>query len=173
MYSLSERLGFLRLHAGKHHVGETEKSTYLGVRQMDYAFTASVGMEFEPEDSHSGAGFLLFQNRRNFLRAEIRSENQNPTISVIETIDGQEQIRKTISIEEGLVEILFQAEEQLGRVSIVQNGETKIVAENIDLRPYSTEYAGGFVGCTMGMYASAYGRETKDYADVAWFAVRK
>ena len=115
----------------------------------------------------------MFQNHRNFLRAEIRSENQNSKISVIETIDGQEQIRKTISIEEGLVEILFQAEEQLGRVSIVQNGETRIVAENIDLRPYSTEYAGGFVGCTMGMYVSAYGRETKDYADVAWFAVRK
>ena len=27
-YSLSERPGFLRLHAGKHHAGETEKSTY-------------------------------------------------------------------------------------------------------------------------------------------------
>ena len=172
-YSLSERPGFLRLHAGKHHAGETEKSTYLGVRQMSYTFTTSLGMEFIPKDSHSGAGFLLFQNHRNFLRAEIRSENQNSKISVIETIDGQEQIRKTISIEEGLVEILFQAEEQLGRVSIVQNGETRIVAENIDLRPYSTEYAGGFVGCTMGMYASAYGRENKDYADVAWFAVRK
>ena len=79
---------------------------------------------------------------------------------------------KTTSIEKGLVEILFQVEEQLGKISIVQNEEVREVVGDIDLRPYSTEYAGGFVGCTMGMYASAYGRESKDYADVAWFAVR-
>ena len=172
MYSLSERPGFLRLQAGKHHVGEKAVSTYVGVRQMSYTFTTSLGMEFIPKDSHSGAGFLLFQNHRNFLRAEIRMQNQNSILCVIETIDGQEKVLKTTSIEKGLVEILFQVEEQLGKISIVQNEEVREVAGDIDLRPYSTEYAGGFVGCTMGMYASSYGMESKDYADVAWFAIR-
>ena len=153
MYSLSQRPGFQRLYAGNHHVGETEKSTYLGVRQMSYTFTTFLGMEFIPKDSHSGAGFLLFQNHRNFLRAEIRKQNQNSILCVIETIDGQEKALKTISLEKGLVEILFQVEEQRGKVSIVQNGEARAVTENIDLRHYSTEYAGGFVGCTVGMYA--------------------
>ncbi|MFQ7551204.1 MAG: hypothetical protein ACLRMZ_13870 [Blautia marasmi] len=31
----------------------------------------------------------------------------------------------------------------------------------MDLRPYTTEYAGGFVGCTMGVFASSYGKEEK------------
>ena len=61
----------------------------------------------------------------------------------------------------------------MGRIYIVQNGETRPVAEAVDLRPYSTEYAGGFVGCTMGMYASAYGKESQDYADFAWFIVKQ
>lgn len=99
-------------------------------------------------------------------------QNQNSILCVIETIDGQEKALKTTSIEKGLVEILFQVEEQLGKISIVQNEEVREVVGDIDLRPYSTEYAGGFVGCTMGMYASSYGMESKDYADVAWFAVR-
>lgn len=173
MYSLSERPGFLRLKAGKYHVGEKAASTYVGIRQMSYTFTTSLGMEFMPKDSHSGAGFLLFQNHRNFLRAEIRNQNKNRILCVIETIDGQERVLKIVLLGKGLVEILFHAEEQLGEVSIVQNGETRVVVENIDLRPYSTEYAGGFVGCTMGMFASSYGSESQDYADVAWFAVKK
>lgn len=173
MYSLHARPGFLRLQAGRHHVGEKGRSTYLGVRQMGYTFTVSAGLEFIPKDSHSGAGVLLFQNHRNFLRAEIRNENEERTISVIETIDGQERVLGTASICEGLIEILFQAEEQVGRIYIVQNGETRPVAEAVDLRPYSTEYAGGFVGCTMGMYASAYGKESQDYADFAWFIVKQ
>ena len=37
------------------------------------------------------------------------------------------------------------------------------------LLPYTTEEAGGFVGCTIGMYASANGQDSSNYADFAWF----
>ena len=41
--------------------------------------------------------------------------------------------------------------------------------EEISLLPYTTEEAGGFVGCTIGMYASSNGMESKNHADFAWF----
>ncbi len=42
-------------------------------------------------------------------------------------------------------------------VYYVVGGSTACLADAIDLRPYSTESAGGFTGCTVGMYASANG----------------
>ena len=44
-----------------------------------------------------------------------------------------------------------------------------LIAEDISLLPYTTEEAGGFVGCTIGMYASANGQDSSNYADFAWF----
>ena len=51
-------------------------------------------------------------------------------------------------------------------------GDWKYVMENVDLRPLSTEKAGGFVGCTAGMYASGNGRADSGYADFAWFSYK-
>ncbi len=39
------------------------------------------------------------------------------------------------------------------------------VAEKISLLPYTTEEAGGFVGCTVGMYASSNGSNSNNYAE--------
>ena len=46
-----------------------------------------------------------------------------------------------------------------------------MVQDKIDLIPYTTEEAGGFVGCTIGMYASSNGTAVQNvnYADFLWF----
>jgi xylan 1,4-beta-xylosidase len=51
-------------------------------------------------------------------------------------------------------------------------GITACLADAVDLRPYSTESAGGFTGCTVGMYSSANGTRSGSEAAFAWFAVR-
>ena len=50
-----------------------------------------------------------------------------------------------------------------------RDGRERLIAEDISLLPYTTEEAGGFVGCTIGMYASANGQDSSNYADFAWF----
>lgn len=42
------------------------------------------------------------------------------------------------------------------------------VAEKISLLPYTTEEAGGFVGCTVGMYASSNGSNSDNYAEFSY-----
>lgn len=51
-----------------------------------------------------------------------------------------------------------------------QNGVKHCMARDVDIRPLSTEIAGGFTGCTVGMYASAEGAKSSGYADFGWFA---
>ena len=51
-----------------------------------------------------------------------------------------------------------------------QNGVKHCMAQGVDLRPLSTEIAGGFTGCTVGMYASAEGADSSSFADFGWFS---
>ena len=44
----------------------------------------------------------------------------------------------------------------------------KVAEKKISLLPYTTEEAGGFVGCTVGMYASSNGSNSDNYADFSY-----
>ena len=70
-----------------------------------------------------------------------------------------------------LVEIQLRASKQQAQVWMVEDGKLILVQDNIDLLPYTTEEAGGFVGCTVGMYATSnkVSSEAVNYADFAWF----
>ena len=45
-----------------------------------------------------------------------------------------------------------------------QNGKNACVAKEIDLSFLSTEITGGFIGCTVGMYASANGTASTNHS---------
>ena len=48
-------------------------------------------------------------------------------------------------------------------------GESVCVCKEVSLFAYTTEEAGGFVGCTVGMYASSNGTDSGNYADYLSF----
>lgn len=43
----------------------------------------------------------------------------------------------------------------------------------ISLLPYTTEEAGGFVGCTVGMYASSNGSNSDNYAEFSYIMLTR
>ena len=45
----------------------------------------------------------------------------------------------------------------------------KVLQRNVNSINLSTEIAGGFVGCTIGMYATSNGEVSNNYADFYWF----
>lgn len=89
---------------------------------------------------------------------------------VVEHIKGISNIISGTEIGKGMAEIILRAENQKASVYIKTEGEQKLAAENINLLPYTTEEAGGFVGCTAGMYASSNGENSSNYADFAWLS---
>ena len=44
-----------------------------------------------------------------------------------------------------------------------------LVAEQVDTSSLSTEVAGGFVGCCIGMFSSSNGTSSDQVADFDWF----
>lgn len=167
-YSLKARKGFLRLFAGKGKIEDKTNSSYLGVRQKDYCFEACTGLEFTPSGNES-AGLVYYQNHENHLRMEIKNKEGGRAFYVVEHIHGKDNVLSVTDIEpDGLAEIVLRAENQTASVWIKVCGKNMLAAENINLLPYTTEEAGGFVGCTIGMYASANGDDSSNYADFAW-----
>lgn len=171
-YSLSERPGYLRLYTREERISEKKTSSYLGLRQRDYSFSVSAGVEFEPSSEDETAGLVLYQNHANHLRLEIVKAGDARSFRVSSFIREKEEVLAVVPVEDqGLLEIRLRAADQKADVWIFGKTVKKKVAGDISLLPYTTEEAGGFVGCTVGMYASANGAKTDGYADFAWISM--
>ena len=170
-YSLSHRPGMLRLYTKKEKISDCNHCSYFGIRQKNYAFYAETGMEFEPKQECETAGMVLYQNHENHLRMEIRKRADENYFVVTACIHGEERILTEKPAGEGrqFFKIRIHCDRQKARIWLFQDGRERLIAEDISLLPYTTEEAGGFVGCTIGMYASANGQDSSNYADFAWF----
>lgn len=166
-YSLKARKGFLRIFTRKEKIEDKTNASYFGIRQKDYCFEVRTGLEFMPANNES-AGLVYYQDNANHLRMEIRKKGNSRAFYVTEHIQNSSNIISETEIADGMAEIILRAENQKASVWIKTEGEQKLAAENINLLPYTTEEAGGFVGCTAGMYASANGEISSNYADFAW-----
>lgn len=170
IYSLSERAGMLRLYCRKEKITEKNYSSYLGLRQKSYCFEVETGIEFNPKTENEAAGLVLYQNNENHLRFEIKLVEDKKVFEITSCICGEEtKIAETeINQCHKLLKIVVQCCDQEAGVWIGQEQELKSVAEKIPLIAYTTEAAGGFVGCTIGMYVSSNGEKSDNYADFAW-----
>jgi len=100
---------------------------------------------------------------------EIKKKDNGKAFYVVEHIHGKDNVISVTEIrQDGLAEIILRAENHTASVWIKTGSEKVLAAGNISLLPYTTEEAGGFVGCTIGMYASANGEKGSNYADFAW-----
>ena len=127
-------------------------------------------MEFVPQGDES-AGLVYYQNHDNHLRMEIKNYNNETFFVVTAHIHGKDNvITRTQINNSGLAEITMRAENQTAYIYIKTGGVQQLAAGNINLLSYTTEEAGGFVGCTIGMYASSNGSISNNYADFAWLS---
>jgi alpha-N-arabinofuranosidase len=100
---------------------------------------------------------------------EITKRGNGRSFCVTANIHGTKQIIAETGLEPfGLVEINIRANSQQADIWITEGDIRTQVVKEVDLLPYTTERAGGFVGCTMGMYASSNGEESANHGDFAW-----
>lgn len=170
MYSLQEKTGALRLFLRKERVSEPLPVSYMGIRQKDYRFHVSAGMKFTPRKSCETAGLLLYQNHENHLRFEIVQDGDGRYAVLISCVHGAESVNAKVPLPaEELIELHMEAAEQEAAFFVCDmEGRMTEAAAHVSLLPYTTEEAGGFVGCTIGMYASANGKKSDNYADFTW-----
>jgi alpha-N-arabinofuranosidase len=139
-----------------------DNPAYLGRRQQHQVFEAATSLEFVPASSAELAGMVYFQNERfNFVFGKTivdgkisvtldrTEEGITKRIAVVPLPEDhwREPLRMKISVDKGKGSFFF---------ACPQHGEGwHAVAEGVDVKNLSTRSAGGFVGATVGMFATS------------------
>lgn len=155
-YTLTEK--GLQMSFGKHTLKEKESPSYLALRQENHFFEAAAVLSTANLSERKKAGIALVQSNEYHLRAEVSSGVAGKIkIEGFLCKGGQDELvcsreilltGETLSLHlrvKGLTAEMFWENEE--------TGEDNLLFDKLDISSLSTEVAGGFVGCTVGMYA--------------------
>lgn len=128
-----------------------ENVSFVGLRQDCHAFEATATIYLDNLCTGTSGGLIVMQNNRYHLRFEVA----NWIGYVILCRDGMDERIATVRLNGTHAIIAITVYGLTASVLVRKNGdkEPEVVATDIDISDLSTEVAGGFVGCTVGMYA--------------------
>lgn len=145
---------------------EKASPSYVAIRQKHHAFKAYTKVKVSELSGKECAGIVLMQSDEYNLRVEANGE----MIKAILCEKGVDTVLGTLptaDVYEADKESVVLQLEVKGLTAACSVGGTVLGSASIS--SLSTEVAGGFVGCTVGMYASANGEPSDKYAGFASF----
>ena len=145
---------------------------YAALRVCGVDWQAETQLDFTPRTQFETAGLAYVQSSFSHLRTEKVLTDDGFALRLTTRENDKDKILAEQSIPDGPLTLRLIAHRLHMAVYYVVGGITACLADAIDLRPYSTESAGGFTGCTVGMYASANGAISDSKASFSWFAMR-
>lgn len=171
--SLSARPGYLRMYMRADTLKDNAEPAYLAIRQQHKECEAETSAEISFGDEGGCAGMALMQNNETHVRVECFGKDGGVGIRVIRCVQGSdEELCSADGIAAGKIGLKVSVHGLAAEVSYKCGGEWTKLISGIDIRPLSTESCGGFVGCTIGMYASGNGKDTGGYADFDHFTYK-
>ena len=144
----------LLLKAGKDDIKAKASPSFVAIRQQHHSFTAGAMLDVSDLKAGECAGLVLIQNNLYNLRAEVCDGECRMVLCKA----GKDEIIGSLAAAAGEVNVAIEVDGLTARASV--NGINLGEASVSDL---STEVAGGFVGCCVGMYASSLGRDSDTY----------
>jgi len=140
----------LRLLCQKAKLNEEKNTTFVGIRQDCHAFEAGVSLETDGLFEGAKAGIVLLQSNEFHLRLEYSGLRGYAVLCQ----NGVDEVITSDFLAEGKVSLVMQVFGTKANLLMGVGSEVKPLAMGIDISSLSTEVAGGFVGCTIGMYAT-------------------
>ena len=108
------------------------------------------------------------QSNEYHIRFEKYLEGEQESVRVISCVGGKDDVIASCKVPKGDMILKIVACGQKADFCYQVCGDQVLVACNVDIHFLSTEVAGGFVGCTIGMYASSNGTKSDNYAEYGW-----
>ena len=145
------------------------KMSYLGIRQDSHVFDAVAVLNTQNTLNGGKAGVVLFQSDNYQLRAEY----SGVSVSVILKRGDVEEELGSMVVAVYKVTILISVRGLTASIYVGEGNEVAPVVKDVDISDLSTEVAGGFVGCTVGIYAEGTEEvEENTYATFKSFSYR-
>jgi xylan 1,4-beta-xylosidase len=170
--------GVLSLQLRPQTVMGTDNPPFIARRQQHQKGEASTALSFTPAAENEKAGLLVFQNEDHFYFLCQSIESGNSVVQLYQSIRNKNDAvdmkllaSQTVKLSTGkdlLLKILIQTDTYAFAFST--DGKVwQTLMEGVDARWLSTATTGGFVGCTIGPYASSHGKESASKALFRWF----
>ena len=153
---------YIRLYMKKETMTQTLNPAFVGIRQQHKNFQFTVECNNSCEENEF-AGIVYMQNEKEQVRLEITKDK----IKAIDVQNGEENIISVNNLNQKNIKLKVQVYGLNASVLYEENGSWNVLASNIDLRHLSTEKAGGFTGCVVGVYAS--GKQSDNFIDFKEF----
>ncbi len=127
--------------------------SYVCIRQQHHCFTVSAKLKASEVTGENAAGLVLFQNEFYHLKVEVKAGKA----SLVLCEKGEDKVLASTEICGDEVTLGLSVEDLSAKGFIEDVNEKRFFETDADVRNLSTEVAGGFVGCTAGLYAFGEG----------------
>lgn len=172
----SARPGYMRLRLAKDSISSMGTPSYLCRRQLDFDFTAETSLSFTPQSENEQAGLVLYQSQSCNYQLLAGKKEGKTLLTLIKTFqDKKETLAETILhalIPDLILQITQKDQDLTFSYKTGDSSPSTTLARNIDARILSTDMAGGFVGNTVGIYATSNGEESENFADFDYLLYR-
>lgn len=178
-YSLDEQKGWLKIMLRREKITELVNPSFIARRQEHHQFEASTRMSFNPESDNESAGLVIMQSDRFHYRLLMIRENGKQFIQLVKVGKEGNEYRNQL-IETEIAKISFEDITVVLRVKAnffdfqfyfgKELTDMKAIGPIQDGRILSSNWAGGFTGAYIGMYASSNGKATDNSASFDWFS---
>ncbi|HKM35600.1 MAG TPA: family 43 glycosylhydrolase [Lachnospiraceae bacterium] len=151
MYQLKKGSGLV-LNANTGTMKDTSNTAYVAVRQMHQSFLLETLLQAENLTEGMTWGLVLMQNNNYQLRAEVKEGILHIVLceNGIDTILGSHNLLSATET----VALYIKVDGLKAEAGLVSEGNRIPIVKEICIKSFSIEVAQGFVGCTMGIYAS-------------------
>ncbi|GAB3823246.1 glycoside hydrolase family 43 protein [Hymenobacter jeollabukensis] len=171
-FSLSKANG-LTLKLKPETVAETGNPAFIGKRQQHMYGSTETELNFAAKAANESAGLVVFQDEKHFYYLCKSVADGKP---VVQLLKSTAEVNKTEKLAQAPLKA---AGGKLGlRVSFAgdkygfqfsEDGKKwQTLQDQVDARFLSTQTAGGFIGCVLGMYGTSAGQPTTNTAAFKW-----
>lgn len=169
-YNTTERKGSLSIRLRPQTVSGSGNPSFVGFRQSHQQCVATTTLIFSPAAENEKAGLVLFQNEHHFYYLCRSRENNKPVVQLYQSTNGEEmQLLASRPLPANATTVSLRIEPKGAAVdfSYAVGKKWMVLKQNVDAKFLSTKVAGGFVGCTFGLYGTSLGKDsrTKAYFD--------
>lgn len=174
-YSLTERPGYLRMYLDKDVISSKGNPSYVCRRQLAFSFRAKTKLNFIPKSENENAGMVMYQSQSFNYQFLVGLKNDKTTLSLVKTYNEEQEVIVEASLDSLYSDLYLRISEEGQDLKFSYSTDDityRTLADHVDARILSTDVAGGFVGTTIGLYATSNSKESNTYADFDYFSYK-
>lgn len=159
-YSLSAKPGYLQMKLAPDLLSSTGTPSYVCRRQQSFDFFAETFVSLQPASENEKAGIAIYQSQSYNYQLLVGKRGSKSTLCLIRTYADESELIAEALLDDFYPEMYLRITEQGQDLTFTYSTDGKLyrtLADHVDARMLSTDVAGGFVGNTIGLYATSNG----------------